>query len=112
MYLFSTVLAQVTNPIVKSNTQDGVVYISEFVTRMVSVVFVVGAVAFMFMFVLGGVKWITAGGDKGSIESARTQITQAITGLIVLFGVYALARLMKTVFGIELIDVDLTPILA
>lgn len=112
MTFFSTVLAQVTNPIVKNSTDDGVTYISNFITQMVSIIFVVGSVAFMFMFLLGGIKWITAGGDKGQLENARSQVTQAITGLIVLFGVYAIARLMNTIFGIELIDIDLTPILA
>lgn len=112
MYLLSTTLAAVNNLVVKTNTEDGVTFISEFIPRMISFIFVIGTVAFFFMFLIGGIKWITAGSDKGAIEGARNQIIHAITGIVVLFGVFAIARFVKALFGIELINIDFAPILA
>ncbi len=112
--MYSVVLADVTNLIIDKGGpgQDGVTVVSNFIQQMVTLLFVVGFLAFFFMFLLGGIRWITSGGDKGQVESARSQIVQAITGLVVLVSVYAVAKLLQSIFGINLINVDLTPILA
>jgi cbb3-type cytochrome oxidase subunit 3 len=116
MTFLSTILADVGNlavdPSFFGQQTDGVAVISNFIQQMVTLLFVVGFLAFFFMFLLGGIRWITSGGDKGQVESARSQIVQAITGLVVLVSVYAVAKLLQSIFGINLINVDLTPILA
>ncbi len=114
MNIFSTILADVGNYAVDPNfyrqQTDGAAVISGFIKQMVSLIFVVGFLAFFFMFLLGGIRWITSGGDKGQVESSRSQIVQAITGLVVLISVYAVAKLIQTMFGIDLINIDLTPL--
>jgi cbb3-type cytochrome oxidase subunit 3 len=113
--MFSTLLAQINNraltPAMQAKQVDGVSTISSLITLFVGIIFMVGTVAFMFMFLLGAVRWITSGGDKGQVESARSQVTQALAGIVVLFAVYAVARTIKTIFGIELINIDLAPLL-
>ena len=54
------------------------------------------------MLVIGGVRWITSGGDKAQTESARNQITAAIIGLIVVFAAWAVANLIELFFGVDL----------
>jgi len=51
---------------------------------------------------MGGLTWITAGGDKTKLEKARDQITQAIIGLIIVGATYALASLVAHFFGLKL----------
>ena len=109
---YSTVLAAIGNPVVTNgDNPDGVTFIGEFLPRILTLVFIVGGIAFFFMFLIGAVRWITSGGDKAQVESARSQITQALTGLVVMFSIWAIATLIKTVFGVDLIHIDLTTLL-
>ena len=62
---------------------------------------VAGLVAFVYL-LLGGIKWITSGGDKGAVEGARNQIIQALIGLIVVFAAWGLIVLVETLTGIGL----------
>jgi Type IV secretion system pilin len=62
-----------------------------------------GVLAFIFL-LLGGVQWITAGGDKDALDKARKRVTQAVIGLAVVFSVYALLYIVQVLFGVNLIQ--------
>ncbi|QQS39078.1 hypothetical protein IPM62_00455 [Candidatus Woesebacteria bacterium] len=70
----------------------------------IAVVLVLASVIFFFMLVLGGIKWITSGGDKGKTEAARNQITAALVGLIIVFASWAILQLVNLVFGVDIIS--------
>ena len=59
-------------------------------SNILSVVMVLGAVACLGLIVMGAIQWITSGGDKTKVEEARNKITTAIIGLIVLAATIAL----------------------
>lgn len=63
-------------------------------------VLVVGGVAVLLYLILGGFNWITAGGDKAKVESARAMITQGIIGLAILASVFAVYGVLLRFFGI------------
>lgn len=66
----------------------------------IQILFIVaGLVAFVYL-LLGGIKWITSGGDKGQVEAARNQIVQALIGLIVVFAAWGLIVLVEKLFSI------------
>ncbi len=67
-------------------------------------ILVIAGLVFFFMLILGGIKWIMSGGDKGQTESARNQVTSALIGLVVVFSAWALAQLISTIFGINIIQ--------
>lgn len=91
--------------------QDGLTFLNLFLQRMITLLVIVGGLVFFFMLLFGAIKWITSGGDKSQVEGARSQITNALIGLVILFSVWAIANLVETIFGINLIQVDLAPIL-
>ena len=68
----------------------------------ISFVLIVAAIAFFFMLVLGGIKWITSGGDKGKTEAARNQITAGLVGLVIVFAAWAILTLVESFFGVSL----------
>src|SRR4030042_3206612 len=68
----------------------------------ISFILIVAAVAFFFMLVLGGIRWITSGGDKGKTESARNQITAGLVGLVIVFAAWAILTLIESFFGVNL----------
>jgi uncharacterized membrane protein YjgN (DUF898 family) len=51
--------------------------------------------------VLGGIEWITSGGDKGKTESARNKITAAVIGLIILVSAYAILTVVLNFLGFD-----------
>jgi hypothetical protein len=53
--------------------------------------------------VLGGIFWITAGGDKGKIEEARERITGAVIGLAIVASSWAVFLLLNHFFGLSLV---------
>ncbi|MBI3443297.1 hypothetical protein HY008_01370 [Candidatus Woesebacteria bacterium] len=70
-------------------------------------ILIVAAVIFFFMLIIGGIKWITSGGDKAQTESARSQITAALIGLVVVFSAWAIITLINAFFGIDLFSLNL-----
>jgi len=74
------------------------------VSTLISLALIVAGVAFFFMLVIGGIKWIVSGGDKGQTESARNQITAALVGLVITFSAWAIMALIKQLFGVDLLN--------
>ncbi len=68
----------------------------------ISLVLIFAALLFFFMLVIGGIKWILSGGDKGQTEGARNQITAALVGLVIVFAAWAIAQLIGGLFGIQI----------
>ena len=66
-----------------------------------------GIMAFLFL-ILGGIQWITAGGDKAGMEAARNKITHAIVGLIIVGAAWAIMILVQNFLGIQIIGGTLT----
>jgi hypothetical protein len=65
-----------------------------------------GIVAFIFL-LWGGLQWILAGGDKEGTEKARKKITSALIGLAIVFSAYALLFIVRALFGVNIISVNL-----
>src|SRR3990167_5256477 len=67
-----------------------VVQILQGVIRFILVVAFV--LAFIFL-LIGGIRWITAGGDEKAVAGARGIITAALFGLVLVLVSYAIIRL-------------------
>ena len=68
-----------------------------------------GIVAFFFL-LWGGMQWILAGGDKEGTDKARKRLTAALIGLAIVFSAYALAILVKSVFGVDILKFTISKI--
>lgn len=75
-----------------------------FISRVFSAIIIVGGIATFVYMVLGGVQWITAGGEKDKVKDAREKITQAVIGLAVLASAWAVYSLVDYFFGIGIVD--------
>jgi hypothetical protein len=72
------------------------------ISGAVTLILVVAAVLFFFMLIIGGIRWIMSGGDKGATESARSQVTAALVGLVIVFAAWAIASFVGNLFGISI----------
>lgn len=72
------------------------------IQALISLVLIVAALIFFFMLVLGGVRWITSGGNKEQTEAARSQLTAAIIGIVIVFSAWAIIQIIQRFFGITI----------
>ena len=104
----STVLAQGDIQLGPTGQFTGLssITIAGIITALVTLMMILAALIFFFMLVWGGIKYITAGGDKGQTEAARGQITAALIGLVIVFAAWAIVNLVSLFFGIDLLNLN------
>ncbi len=76
------------------------------INAVLTFVMVIAALLVFLYLIMGGIQWITSGGDKGKTEEARNKITSAIVGLIVLAASYAILLIALRFLGFN----DLTDV--
>lgn len=84
--------------------------ITGIISTFIIIVLVVAALLFFFMLILGGVKYITSGGDKAKAESARGMITAALIGLVIVFAAWAIVQLVNTIFSVDIFNLSVPTI--
>lgn len=73
------------------------------ISALVGTLLIVAALLAFFYLILGGIQWITSGGDKAGMEAARNKITHAIVGLIIVGAAWAVMLLVQNFLGITVI---------
>ena len=98
----------ITNPALESLGQEtGVSFFQKLITSLIDLALVVGALIFLFMLIMGAIQWISSGGDKQAIETARGRISNALIGIVVLFAVFAILQLIQYFFHISILTLDI-----
>jgi TRAP-type C4-dicarboxylate transport system permease small subunit len=91
-------------------SQLGQLTIPGIISALIRLTVVVAAIVFFFILVIGGIRWIASGGDKAQTEAARSQITSALVGLVIVFAAWAIVALINTFFGIDIFSLALPTI--
>lgn len=91
-------------------SQLGNLSVGSIVSGLINLVLVLAALVFFFMLVLGGIRWIMSQGDKGNVENARNQITNALIGLAIIFAAWAIMKLIETLFGVNIFNLTIKPL--
>jgi len=109
MNLLSTVFAQTIDIAPQGSVATGIegYTVSGLISFAISMILIVAGIIFFFMLVMGGIQWITSGGDKANTEGARNRITAALIGLIIVFSAWAIITLMGELFGFSLLELEL-----
>jgi hypothetical protein len=90
---------------------DGVGYVGRLIPALIAFGFLAGVVFFFLYFIMGAIQWIQAGGDKQGLETAKSRITSAITGMVILFALFAVLNLVSYFFGgISILTLDIAPL--
>ena len=75
----------------------------EFISNTIGLLTVIAGVFFILYFVVGGISWVTAGGDQGKIQKARDQMIQGVIGMIVIALSYGLIGIFGSFFGLDIL---------
>src|SRR3989338_5048989 len=106
-FLPSTVFAQINLTPRGQFTTLNSITIGNIISAIIILVLIVAALVFFFMLVWGGIKYITSGGDKAKTEAARSQITAALIGLVIVFAAWAIINLVNLFFGINILNLNI-----
>lgn len=78
-----------------------------FVKNFIALAFTVGGLVFFAMLLMGAIEYITAGGEKEKVGNASKRLTTALIGLTILLSFFIILKLVKTIFGIDLLQVTI-----
>lgn len=63
----------------------------EIVGSIINIVLGFLGIVFLVLMLYAGFQWMTAGGDEKKVDKARTMITQAIIGLVVIVAAFSIS---------------------
>lgn len=87
-----------------NKTSEG--YFSSLFTALLTLILTIGTLVFFFWFIWGAITWITSGGDKSKAEAARSRVTTALVGIVLLMTTWGILNLIRGIFGINLLSFD------
>jgi len=82
------------------------------ISGAISLLIIATALVFFFILIMGGLKWITSGGDEKKLAVARNELTNALVGLAIVFGAWAIMKLINSMFGINIFALTFPTFLA
>jgi len=74
------------------------------ISTIISIMTVVAAIWFIFVLISGAIGWISAGGDKASLETAKKKITNGIVGIVVVVAAVFLADILGELIGLDILN--------
>ncbi len=86
-----------------SDATLGLTKVTNVISSIIGIMTVAGSIWFMFQILTAGIGWITAGGDKGKLETARNRLTDAMIGLFVLVAGWSILALAGQFFGYDIV---------
>jgi hypothetical protein len=111
-FLLSTTsaMAVISNPVIPGYTSvlDPKTYFNSVLSAVISIFFIVGVVYFIWHIVFAGYHLISSEGDPKRWQSGKDEIIYAVVGLFAILSVFAIIRLIGTIFGITSLSTGLT----
>ena len=77
--------------------------IGSIVSSFLNYLFPLAGILLLLYLIFGGFSLMTSGGDPKAVQAAKSKITNALIGFIIVFTSYWLVQILGTVLGIEAI---------
>jgi len=109
MNFIKPVLALITNPVInpdvasemQSNPQA---FTNNLIQTIISLLLLVAIIFFLWSFLTAGFEFISSEGDPDKVKKASKKLTSAFIGLFIVFAIFAILKLIGTIFGITGLD--------
>tara|TARA_Y100000310_G_C20524828_1_gene735485 strand:+ start:298 stop:702 length:405 start_codon:yes stop_codon:yes gene_type:complete len=75
--------------------------INNILPNLITTVLAIAGVVFLIFLIIGGIQWMTAGGDQEAITKAKSRLTNAVIGIVIVFSAWAILNLVNYFFGIN-----------
>lgn len=80
----------------------GFTNIGSLVSTLLILAYFIAGLVFFGNLVLGGIQWMSAGGDPKNVAAARTRISNAGIGLVIVVAAFAITVVAGAVFGLNI----------
>ncbi len=108
VYLLSTRLAGAEETINLGEAQkQGVpagTALNTIIKNTITIIFTVAALLVLAFLIFGAIQWITSGGDKEKVKTARGTIVHALIGLVVLALAFFIVRVVGQIVGFDILS--------
>lgn len=74
------------------------------ISNVLVVLTIVAGLTFVIYFLIGGLTWITAGGQKDKVETAKGYMTSGVIGLIIVVLSYAIVWIVGKALGLDILN--------
>ena len=101
--MLTPLLAQAKMEIKQPTDQVKITDVGQLISALVGTILIIAALLAFLYLILGGISWITSGGDKAAMETARNKITHAIVGLIIVGAAWAIMVLIQNFLGVTIL---------
>ncbi|MFC1646961.1 hypothetical protein ACFL1A_01625 [Patescibacteria group bacterium] len=105
--MFEKVYAQASINVVQPTRIYRIDDFGQLLGAVTGTLLIIAALLAFFFLILGGIQWITSGGDKTAMEAARNKITHAVVGLVIVGAAWAIMLLVQGFLGVNFIGGDL-----
>lgn len=95
----SRIFGQIQPPQAIQNFGFGGLGISKFLSNTIALIYIIAIIVLIFMILWSAFEWLTSGGDKEKVESARRRLTYAILGIILFAAAFAVIQIIGTFTG-------------
>lgn len=92
---------KVTAP--KDVPTGGLTNLQVFISNTLLLFITIGCFLIVIYIVWAGIQWITSGGDKAKLTAARSKLTWAIIGLVVIFSSFFIISSIGFFFKVNLL---------
>jgi hypothetical protein len=101
---FDSVFGKVNlpDPLKALNKGTASASVSSFLSQIVALIYAVATVVFFFMIIFGAFQWMTSGGDKEAAGKARSRITYAVIGFVLLALAFVIASVVSSITGFKI----------
>lgn len=87
-----------------SSAQGAVSPLATFISTIIGFVTILAGIMFLIYLIVAGLSWVMAGGEKGKVETAKSQMTNAALGLVVVAAAYSIVGIVGGVLGIDVLN--------
>lgn len=106
-YIAVTLPGGLTIQAPNSIPQGGLSELDNILGNAITLFIIAGIILSLIYLAWGGISWISSGGDKAKLQSARAKITWAIIGLVLLFASFFIISIISYLFNIELLRLSM-----
>ena len=81
------------------------------ISSVVTILLIAAALISLFFLIFGAIRWITSGGDKSKVDSARGTIVASIIGLVIALLAFFIITVILGIFNLSLTNLQIPKIL-
>lgn len=97
-------IALAADPIQFTLTNRGFTNLGPLIGVVIQLIMFLAGLLFLAYLLIGGLSWITSNGDPKAVAAARSRITNAFIGLVIVASTYAIILIVEKVFGIRILS--------